>query len=127
MPRKPIPRKICLPPSVMVFKPSGVPQKYLKRINLFFEELESLRLVNYEGKSQEEASVLMGVSRPTLTRIYNSALKKIVMALIEGKALYIEGGYYEYNNQWKRCNKCMALLLNNEENHSCLQTNNNKI
>jgi uncharacterized protein len=36
----------------------------------------------------------MSVSRPTITRIYNKALKQIAIAFVDGKAIEIEGGNY---------------------------------
>ena len=47
---------------------------------------------------QETAAGEMGVSRPTVTRIYASARKKIAQALAEGKAIHIEGGPISQSN-----------------------------
>ena len=56
-------------------------------IELHYEEYEVIHLLDYEGLSQEEASVFLEVSRPTLTRIYLSARKKIAIALSENKPI----------------------------------------
>jgi hypothetical protein len=53
------------------------------------EELEALRLVYYEGLSQEEAANRMGISRGTLWRALDSGRKKIIKALIEQKAIIL--------------------------------------
>ncbi len=66
-----------------------VPVKNPEYIILTKEELEALRLVDYLGLTQEEASLKLGVSRPTVSRIVNSARKKIVQAIIEGRPIYI--------------------------------------
>ena len=119
MPRKPKSRKICQPPTMMGFKPFGIPADVIDFVELFYEEFESLRLVNYEGKSQEEAADIMEVSRPTLTRIYNSALKKLAEALIEGKAIKIEGGNYKFQNDWHRCKNCYKLFDDIKKHKPC--------
>jgi len=45
---------------------------------LTFSELEALRLVDYEGLTQEEAAERMGVSRATVWRLLMSGRKKLV-------------------------------------------------
>ncbi len=67
--------------------------KYLNNlegeINLEAEEIEALRLVDFEGKSQEEAAQMMGISQPTLSRILEKARKKIVEAALNQKKIGI--------------------------------------
>jgi DNA-directed RNA polymerase subunit RPC12/RpoP len=58
----------------------------------------------------------MDISRPTFTRVYNSALKKIAQAFIECKAIEIEGGNVEFEKQWYKCKKCFKLI-DGLENH----------
>jgi len=58
------------------------------------EELESIRLKDYQRLSQEEAAEKMGVSQPTFHRIVSEAHRKIAEAFVEGKAIRIEGGNY---------------------------------
>ena len=62
----------------------------LQEIRLEADELESLRLADYEGLYHEEASKKMGVSRPTFGRILESARKKVASALVKGCALQIQ-------------------------------------
>jgi predicted DNA-binding protein (UPF0251 family) len=52
-------------------------------------ELETFRLVDLEGLSQEEAGKRMGVSRGTIWRLLQSARKKTAQALTEGRPLQI--------------------------------------
>ena len=78
-------RRISQPPIMKGFKPFGIPRCKIEANKLSFEEYECLRLVNYEMLSQKEASVQMNVYRPTITRIYNKALKNITKAFVEGK------------------------------------------
>jgi len=69
------------------FKPTGTPLSKLERIELHRDELESLRLCDRDGLTQEEAGQLMGVSRGTIQRIITTARKKVATALSEGQAL----------------------------------------
>lgn len=61
------------------------------------DEFESIRLVDYEGLSQEECGSYMNVSRATAQRIHRSARRKMAAALVEGRPLRIEGGEYKIN------------------------------
>ena len=66
---------------------------------LTVDELEAVRLSDQEGKDQTDAAKSMGVSQPTFQRIYVSARKKIADALVNGKALKIEGGNYSFRGR----------------------------
>jgi len=59
-------------------------------INLYADELEALRLVDYVGLSQEEASERMCISRGTVWRLLQSARKKIISVVIERKELMVK-------------------------------------
>lgn len=83
-----------------------------RNIILYIEEYESVYLCDYEGKTQAEAAESMGVSRPTLTRIYASARKKIAEAIIGQCCLTIEGGSSYMDAQWFCCDMC-GLWFNN--------------
>jgi predicted DNA-binding protein (UPF0251 family) len=80
-----------MPGSVM-YKPAGIPARLLETVVLTLDEFETFRLLDYQGMSQEQVAQMMKVSRPTVTRIYANARKKIAMALTEGKAICIQGG-----------------------------------
>ena len=69
------------------FKPTGKPLDQLIHINLHRDELETLRLCDHEGLTQEEAGERMGVSRGTVQRIITQARKKTAQALTAGCAL----------------------------------------
>ena len=112
-------RKISSPPRMKGFKPFGIPMSELESIDLKLEEYESIRLVNYDKLSQDEAAVKMNVSRPTFTRIYNSALEIIAHAFIEGKAIEIEGGNYKLDRDWYRCKKCHKLIEGVKNHTKC--------
>jgi predicted DNA-binding protein (UPF0251 family) len=59
-------------------------------VSLRLDEIEAIRLADYEGLYQEEAAARMKISRQTLGRILNLAHRKVAEALIQGKALKIE-------------------------------------
>jgi len=72
------------------FKPCGIPARDLEFEILSKDEIEAIRLADFEGLYQEDAAKEMEVSRPTFSRILSSARKKIANALINGKAIEIE-------------------------------------
>jgi uncharacterized protein len=119
MPRPQKSRKIGIPPKMKGFKPFGMPVCKIDPIFLTFEEYESIRLVNYDKQSQEQAAINMNISRPTFTRIYNKALKQIAKSFVEGKAIIIEGGNYELDKDWYRCKKCYKLIQGIENHSKC--------
>ena len=119
MPRPRKIRKICNPPKMKGFKPFGLPLCKIESVKLTFEEYESIKLINYEMLSQDQGAEQMNVSRPTFTRIYNKALKTITKAFVEGKAIEIEGGDYELENEWFRCKKCYKLIEGIENHVKC--------
>lgn len=113
-------RKVLSPPPIKGFKPYGNEsgkQQHVP-INLFFEEYEALRLCDYDACNQHEASVMMCVSRPTFTRIYASALKKIAQAFVEGRQIYIEGGKVYFDSNWYQCKQCFCNFNNPEMDKS---------
>jgi uncharacterized protein len=74
------------------FKPRGVPLSELETVLLSLDELEALRLADLEGNQQDQAAAKMNVSRPTFGRIVERARRIVADALLNGKALWIEGG-----------------------------------
>ncbi|MCR4922445.1 MAG: DUF134 domain-containing protein [Lachnospiraceae bacterium] len=67
-------------------------------IDFMLDEFETIRLIDYEKCTQEEAAGLMGVSRATVTGIYENARYKIADAMINGKRIRITGGYYKIDS-----------------------------
>jgi predicted DNA-binding protein (UPF0251 family) len=66
------------------------------------EELEAIRLSDFEHLDQETAANMMEVSRHTYGRILASARSIVAQALVTGKALKIEGGTYEFRGMGRR-------------------------
>jgi len=113
-------RKVLNPPKMKGFKPFGMPLCKAEPVIMKFEEYESLKLINYDGLQQDQAAKLMNVSRPTFTRIYNKALNLIAKSFVEGKAIEIKGGNFEFDQEWLRCKKCYKLIPGLENHSRCL-------
>ncbi|TAL69279.1 MAG: DUF134 domain-containing protein [Bacteroidetes bacterium] len=79
-------------PAATFFKPSGIMMRNLEKNIISHDELEALRLADLEAKFQEDAARQMGISRATFGRIVEKARYIVADALINGKALVIEGG-----------------------------------
>ncbi|MCX6339906.1 MAG: DUF134 domain-containing protein [Candidatus Aureabacteria bacterium] len=92
MPRPRCLRRICCVPGVTYFKPAGIPLRLLEEVVVTLDEVEALRLADLEGMYQEKAAARMNISRPTFSRLIESAHKKVAEALVNGKALRLEGG-----------------------------------
>ena len=88
-------RQVGIDLDITYFKPVGAGMADMGAMVLTVEEVEALRLADLEGLEQEEAAKKMGVSRKTLWRELESARKKVAGALVNGKAIKIEGGTYE--------------------------------
>lgn len=72
------------------YKPIGVPFAEIEKIKLYPDELESLKLCDVDGMSQEEAGLKMGISRGTVQRILAGARMKTASALTQCKALVLD-------------------------------------
>jgi predicted DNA-binding protein (UPF0251 family) len=92
MPRPRRFRWVRAQPSSTYFKPRGVPLAALEEAVLTVDEHEAIRLADLEGLQQEEAAERMNVSRATFGRIVASARRKIADALVNAKAIRVEGG-----------------------------------
>jgi len=76
-------------------------------IKLNSDEMEAIYLMDYKAMYQEDAAALMGVSRPTLSRIIKDARHKIASALVCGLDINIED---------KKENFTIACCIDNKEN-----------
>jgi len=88
--RKKIERNIEVDFSGVCFKPCGVKKEDLERVYLLEDEMEAIRLSDYEGLYQQECADKMGISRTTFSRLIESARKKISDAFVNTKALNIK-------------------------------------
>ena len=94
------------PPLFSSFKPVGIPEHSLNRIQLTLDEFEAFRLADQMELSQSEAADEMGISRSTFTRLIAKARKKMADFLINGGMLTIEGGSVHFRNNIIRCSGC---------------------
>jgi len=99
MPRPIKCRRVNFEPEVTYFKPAGIPLNVLNEITINIEDIEALRLKDYEGLSEIKAAKKMGISQSTFNRIIKSAHKKIAEAISKGYAIKIEGGNFKVINE----------------------------
>lgn len=90
-------------PGVTFFKPRGIPLRALEQTTITVDELEAMRLADYLELTQEEVAQKMQVSRPTVTRMLARAHRAVAEALVQGKAICIEGGDYRLGQQCRDC------------------------
>jgi len=108
MPRTRRLRKIVAPPKFKGYKPYGCTEEFKGYIELLYEEYEAIKLADFDLMSHHEACILMGVSRPTFARIYESARRKIAMALVEAKEIKAVYGNAYLDKNWFMCDECNA-------------------
>jgi len=99
-------RRIDSPPRWTRFKPAGIPRRRLAQTILSVDEYEAIRLADHLGLEHLEASRLMGISRPTFTRVVEKARHKVAKSLVEGRELIISGGNFSLVRTLFRCRDC---------------------
>lgn len=83
-------RNIDVDFSGVCFKPCGVERDSLERVVIYEDEMEAIRLSDYESMYQQACSDKMGISRTTFSRLVESARKKIADALLNQKAIRVQ-------------------------------------
>ena len=117
MPRPRKCRRICRMPNATQYGPAGGSSQ---TITLSVDEFECIRLLDYEGLTQEQAALQMGVARATVTFIYEAARRKIADALVNGRQLQITGGNYKLcENAGNCCGRCERGCCETCENTAC--------
>ncbi len=106
VPRPIKPRWVEFEPCVTYFKPAGVPMSKLAEVTLGVDEAEAIRLKDFVGFEQEECASRMNLAQSTFQRILTEARSKVAKALVEGKALRIEGGNYLVSPFAFECRDC---------------------
>ncbi len=91
MPRPRKCRRVCSLPAIAGVMPIGSCGQE-DCLVMSVDEYETVRLIDWEGKTQEECAVQMGIARTTVTGIYMSARRKLADVLVNGRRLVIEGG-----------------------------------
>jgi len=107
MARPPCSRRIAALPIAEAFGPLPASAPEPDQVVVTLDEFEAVRLADLEELYQERAAERMGVSRPTFSRIIESAHRKIAEALVSGKGLRIEGGSVSMDRKGpSRCPRC---------------------
>lgn len=106
MPRPCRCRKVNIDPNITYFKPRAIPLSELEEVLLQIDELEALRLADLEDLYHEDAAKKMGISRQTFDRILIKAHKTIADAIVNGKAIQIQGGNVMSNKRTFECSDC---------------------
>lgn len=88
-------RRVGIIPEYRGFTPDGLASG--DAINMTVDELEVLRLCDLGGLSQEEVAQHMGIARATVAAICSRAHRKVANALVNGRAIVIEGGNIAYS------------------------------
>lgn len=91
MPRTSKPRRVGVMPRCCHFGAEAVRNDNF-HIAMTVEEYETIRLIDYLGKTQEECGISMGIGRGTVQMLYAEARKKLARFLVEGCRLEIGGG-----------------------------------
>lgn len=121
MPRRRRLRKVLAPPGFKGYKPYGTNSKTEHFVELLYEEYEAIKLADYDLMNHLDASELMGVSRATFARIYESARRKIAKALVETKEIKTTYGNVWIDKSWYICQDCNTrfTIPKNSDKHNC--------
>lgn len=103
MPRPRKWRKVCCLPNTNRFGPLNGCVSPDDVIQMTVDEYETIRLIDLEGMNQEDCASHMNVARTTVQGIYNEARRKLVLSLVEGRVLFIEGGDYHLCDGQSNC------------------------
>ncbi len=106
-------RRIHEPPLFTEFKPVGIGGRMIETIVMTIDEYEAIRLADHLGMKHEEAAEEMEISRPTFTRLLDSARRKTAEMIVTGKRLVIEGGNVRFRFMIVRCADCGHMFRTN--------------
>ncbi len=85
-------RNVCCLPYFSRFGPLDTVA--FEIVNMGVDEYEAIRLIDFEGFTQEECAARMNIARTTVQGIYETARKKLADTVVNGKILHIAGGEY---------------------------------
>jgi predicted DNA-binding protein (UPF0251 family) len=71
----------------------------LEEVSLRMDEMETIRLADYQGLYHQQAAARMKISRATFGRVLEEARRKVAEAILRGKALRIETPMEEKGEQ----------------------------
>jgi len=87
-------RMVCCEPFCKDFRPDDIDEEESSRVIMTVDEFETIRLIDFEGITQEQCAAQMKIARSTVQNIYDSARKKLSQCLVLGLCLHIQGGNY---------------------------------
>lgn len=85
-------RWVTCDPGERCFRPQCKPEGALEGVILNLDEFEAMRLAYLAGFDQKKMAKQMKIHQSTVSRILDSAHKKVTDALVNIKAIKIEGG-----------------------------------
>lgn len=94
------------PPRYFRFNSEESPTDLLSPVTLQLDEYEALRLSDRLGYDHMEAASIMGISRPTFTRLLKKARGKLAEFLTDGGSLEIRGGEVMFSGDVYCCRSC---------------------
>ncbi len=97
-------RRVCDEPEYNGFQPNGIVSG--DAVLLTVDEYEAVRLVDLEKMTHVQTAEQMGISKTTVTEIYESARTKIADCIVNGKQLVISGGNYKVCDKHFSCHNC---------------------
>ncbi len=83
-------RCVCGKIKEYTLKPAGLKFKRYAKITLKAEEVEAMRLADFEGMYQEKAAKIMKVSRQTFARIVELGRKKAIEGIFKGAEIEVK-------------------------------------
>lgn len=98
------PRRVCrLPICTHFFSQEKLPVPANQGLQLTIEEYETIRLLDYNGLTQQEAASQMDIGRTTIQALYTQARRKLSRFLVEGTPLTIGGGSFRLCSHPQGC------------------------
>lgn len=102
-------RSVEFPPQNFRFRPESEKSDYAAgetSVTLRLDEFEAIRLTDKIGYDHTQASKIMGISRPTFTKLVSRARGKVAELIIDGKPLEISGGSILFSEDVYCCKIC---------------------
>lgn len=107
-------------PSGRCYAPQCNSNEQNEVVLLLPEEIAALNLIDFQDLEQEEAAVVLGVSRKTIWRDIHEARHKIADAIINGKTIQMDGCARRLNG---RCPKRDETLCPKSGGGRCPRAN----
>ncbi len=104
-------RTVEAPPLYFNFQATKDLSKPTNSIKMRFDEFEAIRLSDKLDYDHNQASRIMGISRPTFTRLLNKGRKKMASFLIDGKPLTLQGGSTLFSKNVYCCKNCQRPFI----------------